>query len=370
VHFDEERALPGGAAARAAQASAPPRRRRWLLAGSVVVAGVGGLTFVGRSTLTRSVTVLAHLDVAWVPVAILAEAGSMAAFARSQRRLLRAGGGPSLHLTSLIAVTYAGNAISVSLPLAGPEFAAGFTFRELRRRGIEPAVAGWALAMSGVLSTAAFAAVLTAGAVASGSPTAATLGFGGAAVAMVPTVVVLVALRDAGVRRRLERLIVAARRVWGRAFHRDLGGAEAAFEGFLDQLAALRLPRLQYVEAFALAVGNWVADCLCLGVAVLATGTGVPWHVIFLAYGAGVAAGSLGLVPGGVGIVEAALTAALVGAGVKADHALAAVLVYRLISFWLVMASGWALMGVLLRKEHRETEREAVQRRRATDRDL
>jgi uncharacterized protein (TIRG00374 family) len=312
-------------------------------------------------------TVLAHLDLAWLPVAIFAEAGSMAAFARSQRRLLRAGGGPSLHLASLIAVTYAGNAISVTLPLAGPEFAAGFTFRELRRRGIEPAVAGWALAVSGVLSSAAFAVVLAGGAVASGSPAAATLGFGGAVVAMVPTVAVLVALRDARFRSVLDRLILATWRVSRRAVHRDSGRAEDAFEEFLNRVATLRLPRLQYVEVFALALWNWVADCLCLGLAVLATGAGVPWHVIFLAYGAAVAAGSLGLTPGGLGIVEAALTAALVGAGVKTDHALAAVVIYRLISFWLVMASGWAVMGVLLRKEHRDTKREASHQRGNTD---
>jgi len=207
----------------------------------------------------------------------------MAAFARSQRRLLRAGGGPSLHLASLIALTYAGNAI-----------------------------------------------------------------------AMVPTVAVLVALRDARIRRALDRLVLATWRVTRRAVHRGSSGAEGTFEELLDRVAALRLPRLQYLEVFALALWNWVADCLCLGIAVLATGADLPWHVIFLAYGAGVAAGSLGLTPGGLGIVEAALTAALVGAGIKADHALAAVLIYRLISFWLVMACGWAVMGVLLRKEYRD----------------
>ena len=60
-------------------------------------------------------------------------------------------------------------------------------------------------------------------------------------------------------------------------------------------------------------------------------------------------AGSIGLTPGGLGILEAALSAALVAAGTRGDHALAAVLVYRLISFWLVMVAGWAVMAVLTR---------------------
>jgi uncharacterized protein (TIRG00374 family) len=60
-------------------------------------------------------------------------------------------------------------------------------------------------------------------------------------------------------------------------------------------------------------------------------------------------AGSIGLTPGGLGIIEVALSAALVAAGLKGHHALASVLVYRLISFWLVMAAGWVVLGVLTR---------------------
>ena len=41
--------------------------------------------------------------------------------------------------------------------------------------------------------------------------------------------------------------------------------------------------------------------------------------------------------------MEAALAGALVAAGVHAPQAVAAVLIYRLISFWLVDALGWML---------------------------
>jgi len=124
----------------------------------------------------------------------------------------------------------------------------------------------------------------------------------------------------------------------------------------LDRVAAVRLPRLQYVEVFASALWNWVADCLCLACAIRATGNPIPWPGLFLAYGAGMTAGSIGLTPGGLGIIEAALSAALVAAGIKAHHALAAVLVDRLISFWLVMAAGWAVMAVLVRNTRRAVE--------------
>jgi putative heme transporter len=48
--------------------------------------------------------------------------------------------------------------------------------------------------------------------------------------------------------------------------------------------------------------------------------------------------------PGGLGVVEVALSAALVAAGLRSGDALAAVLVYRLISLWLVMAAGWLVL--------------------------
>jgi uncharacterized protein (TIRG00374 family) len=121
-------------------------------------------------------------------------------------------------------------------------------------------------------------------------------------------------------------------------------------ERFLDRIAMLRLSRAQAASILALATWNWVADCLCLAATIKATGTVVPWQGLFLAYGAGMAAASIGLTPGGLGIVEATLSAALVAAGISGHRALAAVLVYRLISFWLVMAAGWTVMAVMTRR--------------------
>src|ERR1019366_1138840 len=67
-------------------------------------------------------------------------------------------------------------------------------------------------------------------------------------------------------------------------------------------------------------------------------------HGLLLAYAAGAAVGSTGLTPGGFALVEATLTAALVASGLTASTALASVLAYRLISFWMIMIVGWILM--------------------------
>jgi uncharacterized membrane protein YbhN (UPF0104 family) len=91
------------------------RDRRWRGVLLVVIAagGIGLLGVVARSTLTKSVSALGHIQWAWIPLAVFCEFASMAAVARSQRRLLRAGG-TKLHLGSVMAVAHAGNAISAS----------------------------------------------------------------------------------------------------------------------------------------------------------------------------------------------------------------------------------------------------------------
>jgi uncharacterized membrane protein YbhN (UPF0104 family) len=52
-----------------------------------------------------------------------------------------------------------------------------------------------------------------------------------------------------------------------------------------------------------------------------------------------------------VGLVEAALAGALVAVGVHVPQAVAAVLLYRLISFWLVDTAGWTLYLTTRKRE-------------------
>lgn len=329
---------------------ATERKRRWRIVVAAVVAGgfVSLLAIFGGPMLADSATTFGHLDWPWLILALLAEASSMAAFARMQRRLLAAGGTP-LHLGSVMAVTYAGNAISVSLPLGGSQLSTGFSFRQFSRHGIDPAVAGWALAVSGIISSSAFAAVLAGGAIISGSPTAAFVGLGGAFISLVPALCVVGALRYPKIRHGLNRIFARLLTIPRALIRRPGPGTENAAEQFLDRLSTLHLPRREYVTVFGLAIWNWIADCACLAFAIRATGPHIPWRGLLLAYGAGMVAGSIGLTPGGLGIIEAALCAALVTAGVTGHHALPAVLIYRLISFWLVMAAGWVLVVVVTR---------------------
>jgi hypothetical protein len=300
---------------------------------------------VERHTLAESLHVLAHLNWAWFLLAVASEVVSLASFGFSRKLLLQVNGRPA-SFSSVMAITYAANALSISVPFAGAELAMVFSYRQFRRHGVDAATTGWMLAMSAIFSTSALALLLAIGALAGSASLASAAGFLGAFVFIVPGVAVLLALRFETVRRLLHRLIAAlvglSRRVLGVPAH----GVDGLDE-FLDRVASLRLPWPRYAEVFGLAVLNWTADCGALACAIKATGQPVPWHSLLLVYGAGAAVGSTGITPGGFALVELALTAALTAAGLHRSTALAAVLAYRLVNFWLILIAGWILMAVL-----------------------
>ena len=69
----------------------------------------------------------------------------------------------------------------------------------------------------------------------------------------------------------------------------------------------------------------------------------MPWRGLLLAYGVRIAAGSISITPGGLGVVEGALAVALMGVGMQRPSAVAAVLLYRFVSFWMVTGVGWTV---------------------------
>ena len=327
-------------------------QRRWrgrhaavaVLAAAGITAGI----VLGRHTLAESLHKLAGLDWTWFLAAVACEFVSLAAFGLSRRRLLRADGHPA-GFGSVMAITYASNALSMTIPFAGAQLAVIFSYRQFRRRGLGQAITGWALAVSAILSMSALAPVLVAGSLASGASVATAVGFAGAAVLILPAVAILLALRNQRLRRLLSvaltRVITAGRRL----LHRPPGKAADALEDILDRVASIRMSWPRYAEVFGLALANWIGDCACLACAIHATGQPVPWNGLLLAYAAGAAAGSTGLTPGGFALVEATLTAALVAAGMNTSAALTSVLAYRLVNFWMILIGGWAAMIVLTR---------------------
>ncbi|MGD3105600.1 lysylphosphatidylglycerol synthase domain-containing protein [Streptomyces sp. YGL11-2] len=95
-----------------------------------------------------------------------------------------------------------------------------------------------------------------------------------------------------------------------------------------------------------------VANVMCLDASIRAFGGGdkISYAGIAVAFLAGNALGSAAPTPGGVGAVEAALVGALTFGGLPADTALPAVLLFRLMVFWLPVLPGWMAFTFLTRK--------------------
>jgi uncharacterized membrane protein YbhN (UPF0104 family) len=89
----------------------------------------------------------------------------------------------------------------------------------------------------------------------------------------------------------------------------------------------------------------------CLAVSVLALGGSLPIISIAVVYLTGSAIGSAVPTPGGLGAVEAALSAGLTAAGLPGATAISAVLLFRLITFWLPVPVGWAALNYLQRHD-------------------
>ena len=102
--------------------------------------------------------------------------------------------------------------------------------------------------------------------------------------------------------------------------------------------------RNQWLTAVLAGSAYWIADCGCLAFAFLAVGSPVPWQGLLLAYCAAQLAVNLPITPGGLGVVEGSLTVALVAFGGGRAPTVAAVLLYRVISFWIPLPTGAALL--------------------------
>ena len=303
-----------------------------------------------HKALLSGVARVGTVSPSFVVAALVAELVASVALAEVQRRLLEAGGA-HVGRPSLVAIDLAGGAIGATLPV-GFAFSSVFIYRQFTRRGARPAVAVWVLAVSGALCVAALAVIGAVGAQVGGlgilsSPLGALVG-GSFAVVAVAILAGLIWVSAST--RRLDgaaRMVGRVQATVWRALRRQ-PPEDAGLFG-LDRPDGISLSLRGWSGLFVLAEVNWLADIAALALAFAAVGAGVPWSGLILAYALSQAASSLPLLPGSIGVAEGSLALALVGAGVRPADAIAAVLTYRLITFWVLLPVGWALWAWLRR---------------------
>ena len=123
----------------------------------------------------------------------------------------------------------------------------------------------------------------------------------------------------------------------------------------LEQVLPRLLSMLQQPRKLAQGIGGalLLTACyiFCLATCVLALGGHISLTSAAVVYLTGSALGAVVPTPGGLGAVEAALAAGLTATGLPAATAVSAVLLFRLLTFWLPVPVGWAALSYLQRRD-------------------
>jgi len=93
-------------------------------------------------------------------------------------------------------------------------------------------------------------------------------------------------------------------------------------------------------DALLPALGRALLDYLSLLAALAAVGAHPNPSLVLLAFVTALVLGMIPITPGGLGFVEAGLTATLALAGIGAADAVVAAAAYRLAAFWLPLPAG------------------------------
>ena len=144
----------------------------------------------------------------------------------------------------------------------------------------------------------------------------------------------------ARMRRRTQQVAHLVNRIWRREVIQ-----EDHIDGWLDNLFAgmrrMTSHRGSFRTTTALACTYWAFDLLCLYTTFWAFDYHIGFGYLAVGYVVAYAIGTLAPTPGGLGAIEGIMIALYVSFGVPSATAVAVVLVYRLINFWLPIPPGF-----------------------------
>ena len=305
---------------------------RVLLPGIAVVALVSGI-----SGLDAEAFVDALGDATWWLVAVGFVAAQLPRLSQSVSTL---GAAPApLPLGPVYALQLAVSYVNLAIPTAAARIAVNIRF--FQRHGVPPGAALSAGALDGFAGLVVQAALLAS--LLLFTPASLDLdlsgtasGVGGHLLVLVGVLLAVVAVAVLGV-ARWRRLILE----WGRHV-----GSEA-----LSTLKGLRSPR-RLLLLFGGNLGSEVLFASALGVFTLAMGYPLGLdELIFINVAVALLAGLIP-VPGGIGVAEGGLVYGLVTAGMPEESAFAAVILYRLSTFYLPPIWGFFALRWLERNQH------------------
>ncbi len=219
--------------------------------------------------------------------------------------------------------------------VAAPGGALALTARFLQRRGVDPALAVAAVGVdtaAGVVVHFSLMGVFIAWAGTSGLQTFNFPSLNGfALIALAIIVIAVLAVASPKIRSLFTAHVVPALR---RA---------------VDGIAETARQPTNLLALFGGSTAITLGYILSLQASVMAFGVGPSFTSVALVYLVGSILFSVAPTPGGIGAVEATLAAGLTSAGMQADTALGAVLLFRVATFWLPLIPGWFAFTALQR---------------------
>jgi hypothetical protein len=325
-------------------------RQRLTRVGAVLVAAivVEYLVLPQVAGARRTFHLLGRVNVAWLLAGLAFELAAIACYASLTRTLLPRGTRPTLGRVARITLSTLG--LSHIVP-GGTAVGTSLGYRLLTNEGVKGSDAGFVLATQGIGSAVVLNAMLWVGLVVSiplrgFNPIYLTAAIVGALLLSFVGVTVLLLTRGE------DQLASVVCRV---ADHLPLLQGETIANGLRH--VAGRLRELGSDDVLLRAVGwaalNWLFDMASLWVFLAAFGFRTSPDALVISYGLANVLAAIPLTPGGLGVVEAALTASLVGFGATRDVAVLGVVTYRLVNFWLPIPVG-AVAYLTLRRGERE----------------
>lgn len=280
---------------------------------------------------------------AWLVAAVIVECVSIVFYSLLFRRLLDLLRYP-LSLGLALRINLAGLA-AAHLFSAGGVGGAAVTYRVLQKRGMPHS-----LVLIAVIFQNAFAYLLLFALFAASLIVLIIRGQGGDAATLVSTILVALmfvltgygfwllnhpsSLRrrthqaSAWLERRISRLQIDPRRL------------DEWLDGVVDGWRRLRRDGWGHLRTVGHAAGYWGFDIVCLFFVMFAFHRYLAVDKVIIAYVVAYVVGTFSPTPSGLGAVEGVLIALLVGFGLDSSAAVAIVLVYRLIFFWLPIPVG------------------------------
>ena len=290
---------------------------------------IAGYLLLGQLGSVDLATVFSNVNWLWLPAVLALSALSYVAAAMTLTGLVRERLMFGRTVLAQVAASFVG---FVTPPAVG---GAATNVQYLRKAGLPAAGAATSVAVNQVLNAGAHIVLLVLVAAATGSSTHDRLpipGWAFVAVGLIAVAAIVVFAIPRGRRWLLARIMPTVREAGPR---------------LLDMLTRPSRLAMSLGGTLLLSAANIGA----LVTAVYALGASATVGAVALVYLVGAALGSASPTPGGLGAVEAALSAGLAATGIPGATAVSAVLLFRVATFWLPVPAGWLAVHLLQRRD-------------------